>query len=61
MIIQDNRLKIEGFICARIKAKGPILYYMSDFESEYSICSIYWKVEFNGKTYLIDTGIKDID
>jgi glyoxylase-like metal-dependent hydrolase (beta-lactamase superfamily II) len=60
-MVLDSSIKIEGFICARIRAKGPVLYYMSDFESEYDICSIYWKVDFGGKSYLVDTGIKDMD
>lgn len=54
-------INIKGFINASIKAKGPVLYYLSDFEAEYRICSIYWKVDYKGKAFLVDTGIKDID
>jgi len=37
------------------------LYYLRDFDDLYDIYSIYWKVEYNGKIFLVDTGIKDID
>ncbi len=52
---------IEGFVNAKVKARGPILYYLRDFDVLYDIYSIYWKVEYNGKIFLVDTGIKDID
>jgi glyoxylase-like metal-dependent hydrolase (beta-lactamase superfamily II) len=52
---------IKGFVNAKIKARGPLLYYLRDFDSFYDIYSIYWKVKYNGKIFLVDTGIKDID
>lgn len=52
---------LKGFVNAKIKARGPVLYYLQDFDDLYDIYSIYWKVEHNGKIFLVDTGIKDID
>lgn len=56
-----KHFSINGFVNAKVKARGPILYYLRDFDDLYDIYSIYWKVEYDEKVFLVDTGIKDID
>jgi len=56
-----TNFSVKGFVNAKIKARGPVLYYLQNFDDIYDIYSVYWKVEYNGKIFLVDTGIKDID
>lgn len=54
-------IKIEGFLNCKVAARGPILYLLMDFDKSYEIYSIYWRVFYKGRYFLIDTGIKDIN
>jgi len=58
--IMSNYFKIEGYVDCRISSRGPILYFLKDFDKDYDLYSIYWRVFQNNKIFLIDTGIKDI-
>ena len=58
--MQDH-IKIEGFLNCKIAARGPVLYFLQDFDDSYEIYSIYWRVFYKGRYFLIDTGIKDIN
>jgi len=57
----QDYIKIEGFLNCKVEARGPILYLLKDFDKSYEIYSIYWRVFYKGKYFLIDTGIKDIN
>ena len=53
--------KIEIYKNGSTKAPGPEMFFLSDWEKEYSIYTYLFILKGNGHTILIDTGCGDID